>query len=112
MTKVTNLLISPDIVEFMEARGFHASETTDSKGDATLWFQYHEPYQKHVIFKNGGRITCRCWNDEENAERFCTTLDVFKSNPSLHDWQLLMHVAGIVFIPELETHLTIQNLMV
>lgn len=112
MTKVTNLLICPDIVEYMTSIGFGATETTDSKGNVTLWFQYREPYQKHVIFNNGGRITCRCWSDESKVEQFTTTLDVFKSNPSLHDWQLFMHIAGIVNIPELETHLTIQNLMV
>ncbi len=112
MANVTKLLIQEGIVEYMTAMGFTMEESKDSKGNSTLWFQYSTPYEKLVMFQNGGRISCRLWNDEEDAPRYCTALEVIKSNPTLQEWQLLMHVGGIVNIPELEIHLATQNSMV
>lgn len=109
MTNVFKTLISHEIISWMEAQGFSATEAPDHRGDTTLYFQYKEPYEKAVSFGCNGAIRCTSWNDEERAERYCSTLEVTKSCPTLEEWMLLMHIGRMVCLPGLTPYLRTQK---
>ncbi len=95
MTKVNKILIEQDVVEFMTEMGFHTCDMLDNNNPVVI-FDNPAPQTSRVIVKHNGQIRCQCWNDEEEAERFVTTLDVAKSSCKLSDWLLLMHVGRIL----------------
>lgn len=102
MAKVS---LHPDITNFMREQGFHDTHTEDilANNQPVLFFQFDEPYQKHVIVKEetkGLRITCRTWNDEPEAERWGVSLESVIYAPSLEQWMHLMHAGGMVAIEE------------